>query len=146
MVSNSFTFEDGVGGKDRRDLADFLRETAARALSGGGDPDDLAAAFLRVLGTRIDTNPGPVSIRIGQLDQDKRLVVRRLIYSARERAAAGEGSRMVAGALLALLGAWEQTIGYDPKPRYDGPRNLWGEPSTSSRTRGLGGIGEPIAR
>lgn len=145
MVATSFTFEDGIGGKDRRELGEFLDETASRALSGGGDPDDLAAAFIRVLGARLD-DPGPVTIRIGQLDDAKRLVVRRLLYSARERAAGGDASRIVAGALLALLGAWETTIGYDPQQWYEGPRNIWGEPANLSRTRGLGGVGEPIAR
>jgi hypothetical protein len=145
VVAASFTFEDGVSGKDRRDLAAFLDETASRALSGGGDPDDLAAAFLRVLAKRLD-DPGPVTIKLGQLDEAKRLVVRRLLYSARERAAAGDGSRIVAGALLALLTAWESCIGYDPQQWYEGPRNLWGEPANLSRTRGLGAVGEPIVR
>ena len=142
----TFTFDPDMPVRDRRALAVFLEETSSRALAGGRDRDDLSAAFVRALAVRLDATGGPVSIRIGQLDEERRAVVRRVLYTAAERARSGEASRPVSDAVAAILAAWERAIKYDPRIGWDGPRNLWNEPVTVTGTRGVGGVGLPVVR
>lgn len=139
---NTFTIDPGLPGKERQQLAAFLEETATRAASGN-NPKALPIAFIRVLADRV-TAAGPVTIKVGQMAQEERFTARRILHVAARRAKE-ETSLPVAGAVDALLAAWEQLIGYDPKVRYEGPRNLWGEPVTAkSGKAGLADLWTPV--
>src|ERR1035438_3342644 len=110
MVNNLFVHEPDLNIKDRRQLAAYLDQIAHMAAAKPNTPDDLAVSFMRVLADRVG-EPGPVSIRIGQLDEDRRLAARNCLFSARDRAK-DETSPAVASAVGDLLAAWEKVIRY----------------------------------
>jgi hypothetical protein len=134
-MKNEFTLDPGLDSPvDRRALGAYLQVTAERTKGQGSATAELVASCVDALGRKIaDSASGPVTMKTGRLSAAERMVVRRVLWSANDRAQSGlaDASLATKQGMAAVLGGWESNIGYDPEPSWAGRRNQWNEPDTS---------------
>lgn len=129
-AARQVTLDPGVDGDGRTALAAYLDETAARTATAGGQLADLIASCVRAIGSKISAGPGPVTVKVSALDAGQQMIVRRVLWSAADRARSGlaDTGMAVRDAMERLTEQWGRQIGYDPRPGWTGPRNRWHEP------------------
>lgn len=129
-VPGTIRLDPGLSGAARGRLAAYVAETAARAATAGPSAA-LTVSCVRAIGEKLAaTADGPVTIAAGRhLGPREALVVRRVLWSATDRARSGLAGTdpEVRDGMAALLAQWETAIGFDPVPSWTGPR-MWGEP------------------
>jgi hypothetical protein len=125
VTVKTFTYDPQLPRVERHELAAAL--ATAALMAGSANPGHIAVSFLRTFAARVEDGDGPVTMKLGLLDTDGALIVRRVLYSAAERAKSGGGLGL-AETVGRVLAAWETCIRYDAQPTYSGPRNPWGEP------------------
>ncbi len=131
-MANTITLECGLDGADRKAIADYLHETASRTATVHTPLGELVGSLIDAIAGKITAAPGAVTVKVARLDADERMMVRRVLWSATDRARSGltDTSGPVRDGMERLTGQWGDQIGYDARPAWTGPRNKWNEPGS----------------
>ena len=138
-MRDRITLDPGLDGADRRALAAYMHEVAARTKTNRGPLAVLLASLVHAIGAKLEaTATGPVEVNVRPLSRDQRGVTRRILWTAADRARDGRAgvSGPVREATAMLLDQWERQTGYDAAASWSGPRNMWNEAPEPARRAG----------
>jgi len=119
----------------RAQLAAYLHEAAGRTNTAGGPVAELIASCVDAIGDKTAAGTGPITVKVTALGAEEQMMVRRVLWSAADRARSGtaDTSSAVRDGMERLTEQWGRAIGYDAKPGWTGPRNRWAEPGSGLR-------------
>lgn len=138
-MADKITLDCGLDGDGRQALGAYMRVVAARTATQGSPEAKLIASCVSAIGDKLAAAPGRVEIKVSRLDAEQRMRVRRVLWTAADRARSGlaETGVIVRDGAERLLAEWEAGIGYDADASWKGPRNAWGEPPAAGERLGI---------
>jgi hypothetical protein len=127
MSGTKFVCEFPSGLAERAGVQRWLKETALRAGSGAGAGVQPVVTFLTELAAAAESGDS-AQVDVTALDRQARILTRRVLFAAKDRATMDrtEYGRAMPGFALALLGQWEQFIRFTP-PAPGVATDRWGE-------------------